>query len=123
MVRTCRAINASKTDNQEGLKSFNGLTLPPRFSMERSSVSSDESARECEVAEETLDREIGHLLDVVKGVFTRAEKQTQTEIKLDEVELSVEVNGEGKVSLLGSGVQAGGKGAIKLKFKGQQQNG
>jgi hypothetical protein len=36
---------------------------------------------------------------------------------LDEIELSVEINGEGKVSLIGSGAKAGGKGAITLKFK------
>jgi len=40
---------------------------------------------------------------------------------LDEIELSVEVNGEGKISILGNGAQAGGKGAINLKFKRQQR--
>ncbi|NEQ38250.1 MAG: hypothetical protein F6K40_19080 [Okeania sp. SIO3I5] len=122
-VTTHSTINASITDNQEGLKSFNGFTPPPKFSVERFSISSDESGGEYEVAEETLEREIGHLIDVVKRVFTRAEKQTQTEIQLDEIEIFAEVNGEGKVSLLGSGVQAGGKGGIKLKFKRQQENG
>ena len=38
-------------------------------------------------------------------------------IRLDEVELSVEINGEGQVSLFGVGGKAGGKGAMTLKFK------
>ena len=36
---------------------------------------------------------------------------------LDEVELSVEINGEGQVSLFGIGGKAGGKGAMTFKFK------
>lgn len=38
-------------------------------------------------------------------------------IRLDEVELSVEINGEGQVSLFGVGGKAGGKGAMIFKFK------
>ena len=38
-------------------------------------------------------------------------------IRLDEVELSVEINGEGQVSLFGVGGKAGGKGAMTIKFK------
>jgi hypothetical protein len=38
-------------------------------------------------------------------------------IRLDEVELSVEINGEGQVSLFGVGGKAGGKGAMTFKFK------
>lgn len=40
-----------------------------------------------------------------------------TKIRLDEVELSVEINGEGQVSLFGIGGKAGGKGAMTFKFK------
>ena len=36
---------------------------------------------------------------------------------LDEVELSVEINGEGQVSLFGVGGKAGGKGGMTFKFK------
>lgn len=64
---------------------------------------------------------MSHLIDVVERLLTRAEKQSRNEIALDEIELSVEVNGEGKISILGNGAQAGGKGAIKLKFKRQQR--
>jgi hypothetical protein len=43
-------------------------------------------------------------------------------MELDEIELSVEVNGEGQLSLLGSGSKLGGKGAITLKFKTGKTN-
>ena len=35
---------------------------------------------------------MGHLIDVFERLLTRTEKQTQTEIQLDKIELSVEVN-------------------------------
>lgn len=38
-------------------------------------------------------------------------------IQLEEVELSVEINGEGQVSLFGTGGKMGGKGAMTFKFK------
>ena len=64
---------------------------------------------------------MAHLIDVVERLLIRAENKNNGEIVLDEIELSVEINGEGKISLLGNGAQAGGKGAIKLKFKRQQK--
>ncbi|WP_416669727.1 Pepco domain-containing protein [Egbenema bharatensis] len=36
---------------------------------------------------------------------------------LDEVELSVEMNAQGQVSILGNGGSLSNRGAIKLKFK------
>ena len=74
-----------------------------------------------EVKVETLEAEMAHLIDVVERLLIRAENKNNGEIALDEIELSVEINGEGKISLLGNGAQAGGKGAIKLKFKRQQK--
>ncbi|MDJ0697752.1 hypothetical protein [Mastigocoleus sp. MO_188.B34] len=39
-------------------------------------------------------------------------------MQLDEVELSVEINGEGQISLFGiGGVKAGGRGAMTFTFK------
>ncbi|MDY7003877.1 MAG: hypothetical protein SWX82_07930 [Cyanobacteriota bacterium] len=122
-VITYGTINTATTDNKEGAKSIDAFSPPiPKFSTERSSKSSDKKIGEYEVAVDTLETEMGHLIDVFERLLSRAEKQTQTEIQLDEIELSVEVNGEGKVSLFGSGGKAGGKGAIKLKFKRQLQN-
>jgi hypothetical protein len=38
-------------------------------------------------------------------------------LQLDEVEVAVEINGEGQFSLLGVGGKAGGKGSMTFKFK------
>ena len=60
------------------------------------------------------------------GIVGRVLRQTQqragdlTGMELDEIELSVEVNGEGQVSLLGTGGKAGAKGAMTLKFKAKK---
>ena len=42
-----------------------------------------------------------------------------SKIRLDEVEVSVEVNGEGQLSLFGTGGKVGGKGSLTFKFKRQ----
>lgn len=56
------------------------------------------------------------LLKVVSDLFEQAEQKPNGMV-LDEVELSVEVNAEGQVSIMGSGGKLGSKGAITLKFK------
>lgn len=67
-----------------------------------------------------LQNEMEQFLNVVGRLFSQVERQ-QTETKpkmhLDEIELSVEISGEGQVLLIGSGAKASSKGAIKLKFK------
>lgn len=68
---------------------------------------------------EKLEAGVTEFLQLVGRVFSRA-KQAAGDLpgmELDEIELSVEVNGEGQLSLLGSGGKVGGKGAITLKFK------
>ncbi|NJL62396.1 MAG: hypothetical protein HC903_11850 [Methylacidiphilales bacterium] len=76
-----------------------------------------------QVDAEKLEQEMSRFLLVVDKVFTRAEQQTEAKsgkksgMQLDEIELSVEINGEGQVKLLGSGTKAGGKGGIKLTFR------
>lgn len=55
------------------------------------------------------------LLQVVGDVFDQA--SLQSDLQLDEIELAVEINAEGQVSLLGNGGKLSDKGAIKLKFK------
>ncbi len=66
-----------------------------------------------------LEEEMGHLMQVVDRLFNRTQQQGNKKpgMQLDEIELSVEINGEGQISILGTGGKAGGKGAIKLKFK------
>ena len=56
----------------------------------------------------------------VMGRVVRRAQQSAGELggmELDEIELAVEVNTEGQLSLLGSGGKVGGKGAMTLKFK------
>ncbi|HEY9740596.1 MAG TPA: hypothetical protein V6C90_08905 [Coleofasciculaceae cyanobacterium] len=65
---------------------------------------------------EKLKKEITDFLQVVGDLFQQAEQQ-QPEMQLDEIELSVEINTEGQVSLFGIGGKNGDKGAITLKFK------
>lgn len=62
-----------------------------------------------------LKTQMNGLLQVVGDVFNLANHQTG--LQLDEVELSVEINAQGQVSILGSGGSLSDKGAIKLKFK------
>ncbi len=71
------------------------------------------------VSTQKLEAEMSRFLQVVSGVFSRAEKQVnpQSGLKLDEIEVSVEINGEGEVKLLGTGGKVGTKGGITLKFK------
>jgi hypothetical protein len=67
-----------------------------------------------------LRRQVGELVTMVAEVFDRAEQAgaatPDRQLQLEEIELTVEVNGEGQLGILGSGGKAGGKGGIKLKF-------
>ena len=66
-----------------------------------------------------LKTQMNGLLQVVGEVFAQATQQS--DLTLDEVELSVEINAQGQVSILGSGGSLSDKGAIKLKFKRNSQ--
>jgi len=61
-----------------------------------------------------LKAQMSGLLQVMGDLFDQAEQQSG--MKLTEVELSVEINAEGQVSLIGSGGKIGNKGGISLKF-------
>ena len=74
------------------------------------------SRKRSRLSAEDLKQNMGEFLDVVEEAFESTEKP-ESGMRLDEVELSVEINGKGQVSLLGTGGEAGAKGAIKLKFK------
>ena len=68
------------------------------------------------VKAEDLKQNMSEFLEVVEEAFEQTEKP-KSKMQLEELELSVEINGSGQVSLLGTGGQAGAKGGIKLKFK------
>lgn len=74
------------------------------------------------VSAQKLEQEMTHFLQVVGTLFKNAENQAKVNsgMQLSEIELSVEISGEGQVKLIGNGAKAGGKGAIKLTFKRQE---
>lgn len=76
--------------------------------------------RQVPVKPAELEVEWNKMLRVVGKLLAQAEQQvgSESDLKLDEVTLAVEINSKGQVSLIGvGGVEASGKGAITLKFK------
>ncbi|MEH1769094.1 MAG: hypothetical protein V7L27_31710 [Nostoc sp.] len=88
----------------------------------RESTGSKEVGDAVKVSAQTLEQNMTHFLKVVGSLFSQAEQQAKvnSKMQLDEIELSVEISADGEVKLIGSGVKAGSKGAIKLKFKRQE---
>jgi hypothetical protein len=73
--------------------------------------------RRKEVKVTKLKQEMRSFLQAMQETLDEADK-SDSRMRLDEVELSVEINGEGQVSLFGvGGGKAGAKGAMTLKFK------
>ena len=66
-----------------------------------------------------LEQGMADFVSILGRVLEQTQKRSGeiTGMALDEVELMVEVNGEGQLSLLGTGGKAGAKGAMTLKFK------
>lgn len=62
-----------------------------------------------------LKAQINGLLKVLSDISDEANQQNG--LQLDEVELAVEITGEGQVNILGNSGKLGNKGAITLKFK------
>lgn len=64
-----------------------------------------------------LEQNMNQFLKLIGRLFKQVDQQigSESDLKLDEVELSVEISGEGEVKLVAGG-KAAGKGAIKLKF-------
>lgn len=68
------------------------------------------------VKTEGLKRQMREFVGSVEEIFDEAE-HNNTKIQLDEIELTVEVNAEGEVSLWGlGGTSVGGSAAMTLKF-------
>ncbi len=72
------------------------------------------------VSVEKLETNMSEFLSLVGSLFKKAEQNSG--MQLDEVELSVEITGDGEVKLVGSGVGIEAKGAITLKFKQSMDN-
>jgi hypothetical protein len=64
-----------------------------------------------------LEQNMNGFLQMVGRLFKQVDQQIgiESDMKLDEVELSVEISAEGEFKLVAGGKTAG-KGAIKLKF-------
>ena len=64
-----------------------------------------------------IKEEMKGFLQAMREMLDEAE-EPNSKMQLDEVQLSVEINGEGQISLFGiGGGKAGGKGAMTFKFK------
>jgi hypothetical protein len=77
------------------------------------------SIRHFDVPVEKVEAQMTSLLKQVGRILSNARQSAGdlAGMELDEVELAVEISGQGEVSLLGIGGQAGASGAITLKFK------
>ncbi|MEM9274098.1 MAG: hypothetical protein AAGA80_14185 [Cyanobacteria bacterium P01_F01_bin.143] len=78
--------------------------------------SEDSESNRKSVDVDKLKREMKGFLQVMREMLDEADTP-DSKMQLDEVELSVEINGEGQVSLFGVGGKAGGKGGMTFKFK------
>lgn len=65
-----------------------------------------------------LQQQMMGLLVVVGDLFEQASQQPQ--MQLEELQLSVEIDGEGKVNLVGNGATLGNSGGISMTFKAKQ---
>lgn len=63
---------------------------------------------------QALKVQISSMLGIMDDVF--AEAKGRTGLQLDEVTLSVEINAEGKLSIVGNGGSLGNSGGMTLKF-------
>jgi hypothetical protein len=75
------------------------------------------SLKEVRLPVSQLEQNMAQFLHLIGRLFKQVDQEigSESDMKLDEVELSVEISGEGEVKLVAGG-KAAGKGAIKLKF-------
>lgn len=63
---------------------------------------------------QALKAQISSMLAIMDDVFNEA--STCTELRLNEVELAVEINAEGQISIVGNGGSLGNTGGMTLRF-------
>jgi hypothetical protein len=63
---------------------------------------------------QALKTQMESMLAIVNDLFSQADAATG--LRLDEVELSVEISAEGQLSIVGNGGKLGNTGGITLKF-------
>lgn len=107
-------IVTDDTPQSEGAKT--GQDIAQMWDVEVQPAVSAKSGTDVSV--DKLEQEMARFMQQVDGWFSRAEQIADMKyMQLDEVELTVEINGEGKVSLFGAGAKVGGKKGITLRFK------
>lgn len=68
------------------------------------------------VSAEMLKSQISGFLEVIEEVFSNNVKAA-SEMELDEISFSLDIDASGKVSLMGNGVDVGAAGGIQVTFK------
>ena len=63
---------------------------------------------------QALKTQMSSMLAMMDAIFQQA--STRTGLQLEEVELSVEINAEGQLSIVGNGGKVGNTGGMTLKF-------
>ncbi|MDA0267842.1 MAG: hypothetical protein O3A14_13000 [Cyanobacteria bacterium] len=63
---------------------------------------------------QALKAQMSSMLAIMDDVFSEA--NSRTGLRLDAVELSVEINAEGQISIVGNGGKLGNSGGMTLKF-------
>jgi len=114
-------------DVPDGAKSGQTTSGSWMDEIETSPVSKNTTVKSVSV--DKLEEEMTSFLKNLSRIFDKAEQATQpngqrTGLQLDEIELTIEISGEGEIKLWGlGGGKTGGKGAIALKFKRQDTSG
>ena len=103
----------TETTPEEGSKSTRHSYNDPYADAQQLRTTNRQRTR---ITSADLKNNMSEFLEVVEEAFETAEKP-KSQMRLEELELSIEINAEGQVSLLGNGSKAGAKGAITLKFK------
>ncbi|NEQ29583.1 MAG: hypothetical protein F6K04_01070 [Leptolyngbya sp. SIO4C5] len=99
-------------EGRRGGEDIGGGFGPPREAVE--AVRRLATRKRVPLDAQALRTQMDGLMSVVGDMFQQAEAQTG--MKLETVELSVEINAEGQVSLVGNGGKLGNTGGITLKF-------
>lgn len=109
LARKIDYFNEDDRDDEETSKVPDERSKPPKNYL----------VRPHDIPVETLEKEMDSLVQVVNGFFQRSQARATAKdgMVLDEIELAIEINGEGKIGIIGNGAKVGAKGAIKLKFK------
>ncbi len=102
-----------------GKRSSNGKDIGGQLDFEAESPLEEialSSFEEVSVPVEKLKQEMKSFLRAIDSMVSEAQ-QPQSNLELEELTLSVQINSEGGFKLLGMGGKAGAMGAMQLKFK------